>query len=53
MPYRSYLQTPEWQAKRGRALQRAGYRCQVCTGSGGPLDVHHRTYARRGAEGVR
>lgn len=50
MPYRDYLQTPEWQATRGSALRRAGYRCQLCNGRDGPLDVHHRTYARRGNE---
>ena len=49
MPYREYLQSPEWQATRQRALKRANYRCQVCNG-GGRLDVHHRTYVRRGEE---
>jgi hypothetical protein len=49
MPYADYLQTPEWQAKRERARDRAGGRCQVCD-SEGPLDVHHRTYERRGNE---
>jgi hypothetical protein len=49
MPYNEYLQTPEWQEKRAEARARAGGRCQVCN-SLGPLDVHHRTYERRGAE---
>jgi 5-methylcytosine-specific restriction endonuclease McrA len=49
MPYREYLKTPEWQACRRDALRRADYSCQVCN-SGGPLDVHHRTYERRGTE---
>lgn len=48
-PYRDYLQTPEWAARRARALKNARYRCQTC-GNGGALHVHHRTYARRGAE---
>lgn len=49
MPYREYLQTPEWQARRLRALERAGHRCQVCN-DGKQLNVHHRTYERRGNE---
>ena len=50
MPYREYLQTPEWQKKRRRQLFLANYRCQVCNTSEGKLEVHHRTYARRGNE---
>jgi hypothetical protein len=49
MPYREYLRTPEWQPRRERALERAGRRCQVCYGDE-QLDVHHRTYERRGDE---
>lgn len=49
MPYREYLQTPEWQERRKRHLRSANYRCQVCNSSQ-PLDVHHRTYERRGHE---
>lgn len=49
MPYAEYLRTPEWQEARRRALYRAGYRCQTCNGQG-RLDVHHRTYERRGNE---
>lgn len=52
MPYREYLQTSEWREKRTAALKRAGYRCQTCC-SGGQLNVHHRTYARRGSEWAR
>ncbi len=47
--YEDYLQTPEWQATRRAALERAGQRCQRC-GSGEQLRVHHRTYVRLGAE---
>lgn len=50
MPYREYLQTPEWQARRKQHLRSAGYRCQVCNASGRRLDVHHRTYEHRGEE---
>lgn len=49
MPYRDYLQTPEWQSTRSDALRRARYQCQTCA-AGGALHVHHRTYARRGNE---
>lgn len=49
MPYAEYLRTPEWQETRRQALRRASYRCQACNGQG-RLDVHHRTYERRGNE---
>lgn len=49
MPYDEYLQTDHWKDVRTQALRRAGYRCQVCN-DGGQLDVHHRTYERRGEE---
>jgi hypothetical protein len=50
MPYREYLQTPEWKVLRNRALLRAGNRCQPCGEFTEPLDVHHNTYERYGAE---
>ncbi len=49
MPYRDYLQTPEWAERRRGALRRADHACQTC-GAGGRLHVHHRTYERRGEE---
>lgn len=49
MRYRDYLQTDEWQVRRAAALRNADNRCQVCN-SGGRLNVHHRTYERRGIE---
>jgi 5-methylcytosine-specific restriction endonuclease McrA len=49
MPYRLYLQTPEWAERAERARARAGYCCWLCNASV-PLQVHHRTYERRGAE---
>lgn len=52
MPYREYLNTPEWQDRRKRHLKSVGYKCQVCN-SGGIIDIHHRTYDRRGNEGYR
>lgn len=50
MPYNLYLQSPEWQERRKQHLQSAGYRCQVCNAGNVTLDVHHRTYERRGCE---
>lgn len=49
MPYREYLLTPEWAARRLGKIMDADGRCQVCN-SAKDLEVHHRTYARRGAE---
>lgn len=49
MPYRDFLQTPEWQDTRKGALRHAGYRCQTCANAG-KMHVHHRTYVNRGAE---
>lgn len=49
MPYVEYLKTPEWNAIRLRALKRVKYRCQVCNKKT-VLNVHHRTYERRGNE---
>jgi hypothetical protein len=49
MPYAEYLQTEHWQQVRQAALTRAEYRCQVCN-SPYHLQVHHRTYERRGEE---
>lgn len=49
MPYRDYLKTPHWKATRQRALERADRRCQLCN-STDHLEVHHRTYERRGCE---
>lgn len=50
MPYRDYLQTPEWEEKRAKALRRANYSCQLCNAEKVELHVHHRTYERRGEE---
>lgn len=49
MPYDEYLQTPEWLERRAQALDRAERRCQVCN-TPNALNVHHRTYERRGNE---
>lgn len=49
MPYQEYLASPEWAETRRRALKRCGFRCQLCNREG-QLNVHHRTYERRGNE---
>lgn len=50
MPYKQYLQTEHWQILRTKMLKRAKFRCQVCNASNQSLQVHHRTYERRGNE---
>lgn len=49
MDYKVYLLTPHWKRLREQALGRARHRCQVCNASS-LLNVHHRTYERRGFE---
>jgi hypothetical protein len=52
MPYAQYLQTEHWKELRSLALKKAFYRCQLCNAQG-LMDVHHRTYERRGEEYIR
>lgn len=47
--YREYLNSDHWKKTRAAALQRAGNKCQGCGGTY-DLQVHHKTYARRGHE---
>jgi len=47
--YKKYLASPDWQARRNKALDRAGHKCQVCSRRMG-LDVHHNSYERLGHE---
>lgn len=49
MPYKEYLQTDHWKEKREEALFAAKYECLICC-SKKRLEVHHRTYERRGCE---
>jgi hypothetical protein len=49
MPYADYLQTEHWKERRQEALRRAKWRCQLCNAQD-VLNVHHRTYERRGCE---
>jgi hypothetical protein len=49
LPYDAYLRTPHWRKVRTEALRQADNRCILCN-SGRELEVHHRTYTRRGCE---
>lgn len=49
MPYREYLQTPEWHQRAEQTYGRFGGRCAFCNAAG-DLQAHHRTYERRGEE---
>lgn len=49
MAYEDYLKTTEWMVRRDWTLQRDGHRCRLCNGTKN-LQVHHRTYERRGNE---
>ena len=49
MPYEQYLQTTHWGYMRRLKLHEASWRCQLCNDEEN-LQVHHRTYERRGNE---
>lgn len=49
MDYKTYLKTDEWQRKRLDAIENARGVCEIC-GSGLDIQVHHKTYERRGEE---
>jgi 5-methylcytosine-specific restriction endonuclease McrA len=50
MTFAEYRMQPEWQVRRGQALTRARYRCQMCSSHDAPLDVHHNSYQKYGDE---
>ena len=52
MPYNEYLKTDHWKEVRSEALHTAEYKCQLCNTSNA-LQVHHRTYERRGYEDIK
>jgi hypothetical protein len=52
MPYDEYLKTDHWQAVRQEAIRNAAGRCEGCATPDG-LQVHHRSYVRRGFEDVK
>jgi 5-methylcytosine-specific restriction endonuclease McrA len=43
------MQSAGWRRRRSQAIRAAGRRCQEY-GGGGPLDVHHLSYAHLGDE---
>jgi 5-methylcytosine-specific restriction endonuclease McrA len=47
--YRGYLQSPWWKRRRLDKLDTAGHSCEKC-GAQEPLEVHHLSYDRLGAE---
>ena len=49
MDYELYLKTEEWQRTRLDAIENARGQCERC-GSGDGIQVHHKTYERRGEE---
>jgi len=49
LPYSEYLQTSHWIEIRNKHLKRSNYKCQICN-KNNKLNVHHRTYERRGEE---
>ena len=50
IPYAQYLLTDYWKRVRSKAVETAGSRCNDCKRGNCRLDVHHKTYAHRGAE---
>jgi DNA-directed RNA polymerase subunit RPC12/RpoP len=50
-PYRIYLHTRHWKAKKAEALEHYGNECGRC-GSKRDLDVHHKTYENLGCESM-
>lgn len=47
--YYELLRHPEWQKKRLRVMEAAGFACQECSATDKTLNVHHRHY-RKGAK---
>lgn len=52
LPYQEYLQSEHWQTVRRSALEAAGWQCELCGADyiDCSLEVHHKTYERRGRE---
>jgi hypothetical protein len=47
--YGAYLRSPGWLNRRSAAIRNSGGRCESCDAAA-PLEVHHLTYRRLGAE---
>ena len=48
--YSEYLQSPEWQDKRAKVLERDNYTCQGCGAARAAMIVHHLSYQHVGNE---
>lgn len=48
--YQAYMRSEAWLERREAAKARCGRRCQLCGATDQPLQVHHNTYKRLGAE---
>lgn len=51
LPYSDYLNTAHWARLRAMALEHYGESCGLCSRTAN-LNVHHRTYDRRGREHI-
>ena len=49
MNYDEYIKSNLWRKRRYSALERVGFRCELC-GEVDSLEVHHKTYERLGNE---
>ena len=49
MPYKDYLQTPEWKERSNKHRRSIKNKCQLCN-NGGEIHIHHRDYSFRGEE---
>jgi 5-methylcytosine-specific restriction endonuclease McrA len=50
MPYQAFLASDYWSIVRAWVVYHRGSRCEDCGTSGIQLDIHHLSYAHRGAE---
>jgi len=48
--YRTYLSSPRWATYAASVRRAWNYRCAINASHTGPIEVHHRTYARVGNE---
>lgn len=48
--YHDWMASPQWHALAADAKRRANYRCALDASHRGPVEAHHRTYARVGRE---
>lgn len=48
--YLRHIHSDKWKLFRMRIIAKRGRRCQDCTKTRGPIDLHHLTYERLGHE---